>query len=141
MQEVTFLDPCKPDEVLLFLKKRKGFIKIALETGSPIVPCYAFGLMGSYSFWVPKGRVIAKLSRIIGFMPMLFFGRFGIPMGIPKPQKLHLVFGKPIKIPKEDMPSQESIDKYHKIFLEEMESLFEKYKKSNGYGHRNLKII
>ena len=141
VQEVTLIDPNKPDEVPLFLKSRKGFIKIALEMGSPIVPCYAFGLDGSYDFWVPKGKMISNVSRSIGFVPLFFFGRFGIPMGIPKPQKIHIVFGKPIEIAKEEKPSADSIEKYHQVFLREMESLFEKYKESNGYGDKKLKIV
>ena len=37
--------------------------------------------------------------------------------------------------------SQASIDKYHDIFLKELEALFERHKTEAGYGHRRLKII
>lgn len=47
-----------------------------------------------------------------------------------------------IDVPKEgaDVP-QESIDKYHDIFLKELEALFERHKHDAGYGDRQLKII
>ena len=141
VQEVTLSDQSKPEEIVLYLKNRKGFVKIALEYGVPIVPVFAFGLKGAYSFYFPSGNIFTTFSRAIGFAPLVFFGRFGIPFGIPKPLKLHVVFGEPINIPKEINPSSDSIEKYHNIFLQNMESLFEAHKESNGYGSKSLKIL
>ena len=36
--------------------------------------------------------------------------------------------GKPIKLPKDENPPDELVDKYHKIFIEELIKLFDKYK-------------
>jgi len=141
VQEVTLIDINKPDEIVLYLNKRKGFIKLAIETGTPIVPTFCFGLAGTYDYWVPKGKFIDMLSRTIGFVPILFFGRYGIPLGIPKPRKIHLVYGKEIVVPQEDIPSNESIEKYHKLFIDELKSLFERHKEANGYGKKTLKIV
>jgi len=47
-----------------------------------------------------------------------------------------------IDVPKEgDNVSQESIDKYHSKFLEELEKLFERHKIEAGYADRQLRII
>ena len=158
----------KPKEVVLYLQKRKGFIKLALTTGSPVVPVFAFNLDGSYGHWFPRGRFVEQLSRATGFVPLLFWGRWGVPYGIPNPKKIHVVIGQgkwssvnvhismrcsfrpylsfvsysAIDVPKEgDKVSQESIDKYHAIFLKELEALFERHKEEAGYGRRQLKII
>jgi len=141
VQEVTLIDINKPDEIVLYLNKRKGFIKLAIETGTPIVPTFSFGLAGTYDYWVPKGKFIDMLSRTIGFVPILFFGRYGIPLGIPKPRKIHLVYGKEIVVPQEDIPSNESIEKYHKLFIDELISLFERHKEANGYEKKTLRIV
>ena len=73
---------------------------------------------------------------------MFFWGRWGIPFGIPNPQKIHAVFGEPIYVPTEgDNIQKESVEKYHKLFLEKMEELFEKHKVAEGYGDRKLKMM
>mmetsp|Transcript_179 Transcript_179/g.265 ORF Transcript_179/g.265 Transcript_179/m.265 type:complete len:369 (-) Transcript_179:341-1447(-) len=126
----------------LFLKNRKGFVKLALETGSPMVPCYCFHIDKSYGYWIPKGSFITRISRSIGFLPLVFWGRGYIPFGIPQPQPLHVVFGNVIDVPCQgNNVSDESVDQYHTMFLQEMEALFERHKKEEGYGHCCLKII
>ena len=140
VQEVLMLDPKKPEDVVLYLKKRKGFIKLALTTGSPVVPVFAFQLDGSYGYWIPRGKFVEKISRTLGAVPLVFWGRWYIPFGIPHPKKIHVVIGPAIDIPKET-PTQESIDKYHDLFLEELEALYERHKDEAGYSGRKLKII
>jgi hypothetical protein len=93
VQEVLLQDPNNPRDVVLYLKNRKGFIKLALETGSPIVPVFCFNLDGSFGYWVPRGRMIEKLSRSLGFAPLVYWGRWFIPFGIPIPRKIHIVIG------------------------------------------------
>jgi len=34
---------CGPSEDLLVLKSRRGFVELAIENGTPLVPCYSFG--------------------------------------------------------------------------------------------------
>ena len=134
----------KEDTVLCYLTKRKGFIRLALETGTPIIPTFTFHLDGSYTFWTPKeNKLFSSISRFIGFAPIIFFGRWYLPIGIPNPQKLHVVIGKPIHIPCEGRNSvkPESIEKYHQMYIQELEALYLRHRKEEGYGHRSLKII
>ena len=140
VQEVLLLDPTKPDDIVLYLQNRKGFIKLALSTGSPVCPCFIFNLDGSYGYWAPKGKIVEKISRQIGFLPLIYYGRWKIPFGIPYPQKIHLVVGKCLDIPKiEGTISQNDIDKYHALFLDELEALFERHKHGEcGYSNRKL---
>ena len=143
VQEVLLIDPKKPEEVVLYLKKRKGFVKLALEYGSPIVPVFSFNLDKSYGYFIIKGKLVESIARKIGFLPIFFWGRFGIPLGIPYPAKISLVIGKPMEVPKlsVDEITADVIDKYHGMFLDEMEALFERHKEEEGYGGRSLKIM
>lgn len=151
VQEVIFMDSSrstsnnskKPEELVLFLQKRKGFVKLALEYGSPIVPCFHFHLDGSYGYILPRGKIVTMLARNIGFVPLFFWGRFGIPFGPPFPRKITVVFGKPIEVPKLDANdiTSDVVDKYHSIFVKELIELFERHKKKEGLGDRTLKII
>lgn len=142
VQEVILLDPERPQDLVLYLKSRKGFVKLALENGNPIIPSFCFGLDRSYGYWIPRGEIMNRIARTIGFVPLVMWGRFGIPLGIPRPTKLHNVIGKPIEIPCEGTDvKNESVNKYHSLFLTEMEALFERHKEAEGYGDRTLKII
>ena len=61
----------KPGLDLVFLKKRKGFIRLAMQNGSPVIPVYAFGQNGTYN-WLRLGpplvseKTVAAISRQIG---------------------------------------------------------------------------
>lgn len=142
VQEVIVMNPEKPEQIALYLNKRKGFVKLALEYGSPIVPAFAFHVDGSYGYLLPRGKWIKNMARKIGFLPLLFWGRFGIPFGIPRPRKLHVVIGKPIDIPCEGLDVKEkSVSYYHGIFVKELQALFERHKVAEGYEHRTLVIV
>jgi hypothetical protein len=49
-------------EETLYLKKRKGFIKLALQTGVDIVPVYLFG--NTVSFW----KLVGHFKKFIVFV-------------------------------------------------------------------------
>jgi hypothetical protein len=123
----------------LFIKKRKGFIKMALRTGAEIVPIYFFGNTSVLS--VLNHPVLRKFARITGITMTLFWGRWFLP--IPYKKKIVGVLGKPIGIPsapKED-PSQDEIDKYHEIYVSEVTRIFEQYKKTNpDYANKTLEF-
>ena len=138
VQEVGYLGD--PTQCVLFLNKRLGFTKLALEQGVCIVPAMTFGLHHAYDYWVPKWEICYILARKLRFFPMLFLGLGGVPFFQPKPCPLSVVVGKPIAIPQVDHPTSEMIAKYHSLFVDEMKRLFEENKVSHGMGHVQLRI-
>ena len=60
----------------------------------------------------------------------------------PNPVKPRIFSAAAIDVPKEgENITQESVDKWHGVFLEELELLFERHKYEAGYGDRQLKYI
>lgn len=122
-------------EERLYINKRKGFIKVALQSGTAIIPLYLFG--NTTTLKVAKGKMIAKLARSLGISLTWFWGVMGT--FVPFPKKLVVVVGKPMELPQIDSPSQEDIDKYHQQYVEEVKRIFDTYKKYNSdYAGKEL---
>jgi 2-acylglycerol O-acyltransferase 2 len=129
------------DECILYLEKKKGFVKLALEQGVAIIPAFTFNAHRAYKAWIPKGHWIRLLGKKLGFQPMLIFGCWGLPFGPPSPCSVTTVVGDPIDVPKVDNPSEEELNKYHRVYISRIQSIFENHKSTYGMENFQLKII
>ena len=108
------------DRETIFLRKRFGFVKMALQTGAHLMPAFAFGqsrmcvargtlilprvltrAARSFAYARPGPPLLPAatprvLSRLLGFAPMLFWGRCGTPVPFAVP--VHVVLGRPIRV-------------------------------------------
>lgn len=119
----------------IYIKKRKGFIKLALQTGVSIVPVFSFGENDCYDLINnDPGTKIRKFQEffmnITGMAPMFMNGRgmlhyFGL---MPGRSPINTVFGSPIDVVKCDNPSQAEIDELHGKYMDAIQELFDKYK-------------
>ncbi|XP_003703046.1 2-acylglycerol O-acyltransferase 2-A [Megachile rotundata] len=120
----------------LLLKRRKGFVKLALKHGSPLVPVFSFGETDIYDqVYGPEGSRLKKIQhyirKYIGLAPILLKGRgffqysFGI---IPHRKPVTIVVGSPLELPKLSEPTKEKIDEYHEKFTTKVIDLFETHK-------------
>ena len=70
----------KPNEIQLHLSQRKGFVKMAIEAGATLVPCFVFGETETYNQSGPLAQVWNRLTcsvrNCIGIAPVFFSGAF-----------------------------------------------------------------
>ena len=63
----------------LTLAKRKGFVKLALETGADLLPCFAFGEQQIFNLHSEKGSRVRRfqefLKKCTTIAPVIFSGR------------------------------------------------------------------
>ncbi|KAG0004597.1 diacylglycerol O-acyltransferase 1 [Entomortierella chlamydospora] len=127
----------KPGTFDLTLKKRMGFIKIALVNGASLVPTLAFGENDLYELYTAPHasktyKVQQMMKKFLGFTMPMFHGRgvFNYEFGLlPKRRPVHIVIGKPIHVVKvEGGPTTEQIQDLQKLYIDELLRIWECYK-------------
>jgi len=136
-EEMLESEPNSTDEVLV-INPRRGFIRLALEYGCHLVPCYCFGANELYH-QITWGKSIRKW--------ILKKTRFAIAFGIgksfynlfPKQRPLYLVVGKPIPVEKNPDYLEAEVEQLHAIYVQEVQNIYHQWKDKLQY-ERDLKI-
>ncbi|KAF2880662.1 hypothetical protein ILUMI_25501 [Ignelater luminosus] len=126
----------KPGQYNLVLKNRKGFVRLALKNGSPLVPTFSFGETDIYDqISSSEGSLLRTfqewIKKIVGFPPIMILGRgfFQYSFGLlPHRKPINVIVGKPIDVERVENPSQEQIDALHAAFIKQLIKLFDKNK-------------
>jgi hypothetical protein len=127
-----------PGSMRLVLRNRKGFAKLAIRTGSSLVPVLAFGENDLYTMTAdldPKtfaGRVQQTFKRVFGLtVPFLYSkGPYKMDFGItPHRRPVNIVVGRPIAVRKMEDPINEAyLDEVHGKYIEELERIWFEWK-------------
>lgn len=143
----------QPGTLRLILQGRKGFIKVALRAGADLVPVIGFGENDLYDQLSPKTHpLVHKIQMVIlkvfKFTIPALHGRglLNYDVGLlPYRRSVNIVVGRPIQIDETygEQPPQEIIDRYHELYVQEVEKLYAAYKEqfSNGKKTPELQIL
>jgi len=126
----------QPHSLRLVLKRRKGFVKLAIRSGADLVPVLAFGENDLYNQVQPGShpmihKVQLFVKKLLGFTIPLFHARgvFNYDVGMmPYRTPMNVVVGRPIKVVQQAEPEEGYLDKIHGLYVEELERIWEEWK-------------
>ncbi|CAZ86198.1 unnamed protein product [Tuber melanosporum] len=126
-----------PGTMKLVLKRRRGFLKIAIRENAGVVPVLSFGENDLYDQVVPSSNsLIRKLQMLVkktaGFTVPLFHARgvFNYDVGfLPYRREVNTVIGHPI-FPKQqsDSPRDPEVDELQERYIAELQRLWDEWK-------------
>ena len=115
------------------IKKRRGFLKLALETNSGLVPCIGFGENQAFDVWHASGichTYMVKLQKLLSFaIPML---KSPFCRKVP----IHVVVGEPIHL-----DPKLSLDDHEALYYQKLEELYNAHKQEYGHEHIPLTYV
>lgn len=119
IDEVVLTDP---NYERVYLKKRFGFVKLALENGYDLVPVYHLGETQMFSMfplqrWKPILRARLWMTRNTSLPFGFGFGAWFCPF-LPKRTDCVSAVGEPVSCPKIENPSREDVAKYHAKYVQ-----------------------
>ncbi|KAK2750088.1 diacylglycerol O-acyltransferase 1 [Myotisia sp. PD_48] len=129
----------QPNTLRLILRRRKGFVKMAICTGADLVPILAFGENELYEQVAPDQHPLIHkfqmlMKRTMGFTIPLFHARgvFNYDVGLmPYRRPLNIVVGRPIQVVQQadrDKIDDHYVDELHAKYIQELRRLWDEYK-------------
>ncbi|XP_063619561.1 2-acylglycerol O-acyltransferase 2-A-like isoform X2 [Cydia splendana] len=138
-----------PGEYSVILSRRKGFIRIAMASGAPLVPVFSFGepdvfrpLNNPQDSWLRWFQEAVR--RWTGISPMFPVGRgvfqynFGV---VPLRAPVTTVVGTPMEVQKNLEPTDAEVDAVHAEFTQRLVDLFEAEKHKYLKNAENTHLV
>ena len=133
------------DSDIVYIKRRRGFVRLAISSGRDLVPVFSFGESRTFTSVKAFRSIREAVSRRFRVSLQLFHGRWFtlIPYRVP----IYVVVGKPIDVSSiRDRLSQEGIvdeekivDEVHRVYVSELVALFNANKHlHSGYSRTKL---
>ncbi|KAL4803377.1 diacylglycerol acyltransferase-domain-containing protein [Aspergillus unguis] len=126
----------RPGTMGVVIKVRKGFIRLAVETGADLVPVLVFGendlfepldVARDTKGFSLKGLVAAAWEKAVGHRVAFSLGRFNIFCPFRKP--LHVVVGKPVEVKKQRFDvKEEYVQELQDKYIDELKSIWNNWR-------------
>ncbi|MDP2435781.1 MAG: hypothetical protein Q8P67_08575 [archaeon] len=128
-----------PDSDTLVLKKRLGFVRLALQHGASIVPVFSFNETNTFAQFSSSNallnRLKAQFQAIFGIsLPLI---KNIIPCRVP----VTSVCGEPLHLPRIEQPSDDETRRYLDLYIAKLQALYEQHKSYNLDPHKKLIIL
>ncbi|KAK5729833.1 diacylglycerol O-acyltransferase 1 [Elasticomyces elasticus] len=132
----------KPRTLRLVLKRRKGFVKLAIRAGADLVPVLSFGENDLYDQFDGQAHPVVHglqmwVKRVAGFTVPLFHARgvFNYDVGLmPYRRPINIVVGRPIRVQQFKNPEARYVDEIHGAYMRELERIWEEWKGTFARG-------
>ncbi|KAF2876444.1 diacylglycerol O-acyltransferase 2A [Massariosphaeria phaeospora] len=126
----------QPGTLRLVLRKRQGFVKLAIRQGADLVPVLAFGENDIYEQLDPQSHPTMHkfqmlVKKLMGFTVPLFHARgvFNYDVGMmPYRRPINIVVGRPIRVVQNKHPDKEYIEQVHEKYTQELLRLWDEWK-------------
>eukprot|EP00918_Siedleckia_nematoides_P038333 GHVU01083294.1.p1 GENE.GHVU01083294.1~~GHVU01083294.1.p1 ORF type:complete len:497 (-),score=94.57 GHVU01083294.1:443-1933(-) len=126
----------------LFIKKRKGFVKYALEHGYELQPVFMFGENHLYRQAQGMWGLRFYLNEF-GVPGVIFWGSRLFPL-LPKRNPIMVAVGKPMAMPTIPKPTELEVNKWHSLYVDRVRELYHthavKYYGELDFKHKELEI-
>ena len=128
-----------PDEDVLYLKSRKGFVKLAMTHGCQIVPIFSFNECATYGQLDMKNTTVLWAKR-------KFQAIFGLSLPlitniIPHRVPITSVIGDPISVPHLPKPTEEEVEKALEHYIEEFTKFYALHAPTYNLKPKQLRIV
>eukprot|EP00741_Cyanophora_paradoxa_P012647 tig00020614_g12218.t1 len=134
----------EPGKEILELHSRKGFVRLALQTGADLVPAYSFGLVDVFhQYRGPRFMHKAVYRAQVWFVKRwrtflsLYYGRAPF-LAYSRP--ITFVIGAPLHVEKIEHPTDAQVNELHAKYVAALTKLFDENKARLGFGDRKLTI-
>lgn len=145
------LIPYNPKHVDIILRRRRGFVKLAIQTGNvSLVPVFAYGETKTYKVVDARKNSMINgfqlwFKATFGFTLPLFHARgfFNYDFGLlPFRTPINVVTGPPIHVKeKYAIPPEDLVNKYHELYETELKKLYLAHRDEFGFKDMDLRIV
>jgi hypothetical protein len=119
----------RPNSMDIVAKIRKGFVRVAVETGADIVPVVGFGENDIWDRPQPGSGIVARIMRILMRWPpdsRLLRGRLSIFLPYKRP--IDVVVGFPIVVKQQDNPDVQYVNRLHDLYVQGLEQIWKDWR-------------
>lgn len=132
---------CSKTEEKIVLRKRPGFIRIALEYGCDLVPVLVFGERRGYKVSRALAPISSALRALTGMgVPLLRGQWFSL---VPFPNPVTILVGKPLRTGPAlaRRPTEEEVEAVRGRYERALQSLWKEHREEAGYGDVDLVVV